>query len=76
MPDRPSFARSIDDAVLPRTGPGRPPPSVTGGAVRFGILPRRVITTAAPPIAFHIPDEPDVDGFVDDVRVILPDRSG
>jgi dTDP-4-amino-4,6-dideoxygalactose transaminase len=31
----------------------------------------RVISTDAPPIPFHVPDRLDVDGFVEDARVIL-----
>lgn len=30
-----------------------------------------MISTVAPPIAFHIPDEPDIEGFVEDARTIL-----
>lgn len=30
-----------------------------------------MIRTDAPPIAFHIPDQPDIDGFIEDVRTIL-----
>ena len=33
--------------------------------------PDHLISTVAPPIAFHIPDEPDIDGFVEDARSIL-----
>ena len=31
----------------------------------------RVISTDAPPIAFHLPDRLDVEGFIEDARVIL-----
>lgn len=30
-----------------------------------------MISTEAPAIPFHVPDEPDVDGFIEDARVIL-----
>ncbi len=30
-----------------------------------------MISTVAPPIPFHVPDEPDIEGFVEDARAIL-----
>ena len=30
-----------------------------------------MISTDAPPIPFHVPDRLDVDGFIEDARVIL-----